>query len=166
MLSWRILDPRGTVYRGEITPLTKEDLKSLRPILNIERRIDGWFNWTTFMNQHAGYHYYKLQRVDSPDILGVIALEYRDGVFVSSVETEMRSRHMLPDQKRYVNLADIMLSFASVWGTIHHDDNFVALIPKDNKVKYYKRKFGAQLFGQVYALNGTVLAKMIELYYY
>ncbi len=166
MLFWKILDPFGVTYQGEITPLTKKDFRALRPILNTEREIDGWFDWQSFVNQHPEYVYYKLERVGSAGILGIIALSYRDGVFVASVETEMYSRHMPRHQKRYVNLADIMLSFASLWGTTNYNDSFIGLIPKDNKIAYYKRKFGARLFGQVYVLDQAILAKMIELYYY
>ncbi|WP_411343706.1 hypothetical protein ACE3MZ_19160 [Paenibacillus sp. WLX1005] len=165
-MSWKIFSPTKTTYRGEITPLTDEDLKSLLPILDTQRQIDGWFDWASFVEQHPEYHYYKLKRFGARGILGVIALTYHDGVFVASVETAKHSRHRPENKKRYINLADIMLSFASYWGTVNHNDPFVALIPKDNKVNYYKRKFGAKPFGRVYALDQSVIRQMIRLYYY
>ncbi|MFC3803821.1 hypothetical protein [Cohnella sp. GCM10012308] len=162
-MPWIILDPVGGTYNGEITPLTSVDYKYLRPIRIHEK--DGWFDWHEYVKNHPLMKVYKLRRKGKREILGVIALNYRDGVFVDSLETSLHSRHMPTDQKQYVNLADIMISFAALWGLHHYKDDFVGLIPKDNKREYYKHKFGARPMGAVYALNPVVITRMIGLYY-
>lgn len=118
------------------------------------------------MHKNLQYEYYKLERADVPGILGAIALEFNDGVYVASLETHMGSRHMDKQHKQYVNLAPILISFATLWGIKHYNDGFVYLHPKGNLKSYYMHKYGAQPSGGVYALNEAVINNMIRLYYY
>lgn len=84
------------------------------------------------MHKNSQYEYYKLERADVPGILGAIALQFNDGVYVASLETNMSSRRMDKQDKQYVNLAPILINFANLWGIKHYNDGLCTCIQKEN----------------------------------
>lgn len=92
-MSWKLIDPLNNQFEGEISELTLAEAKLIK---------GRWFKWAKYMQLPEKQHVqvFKLTRVGYPDILGIIAVYYEDGVVVDSLEIEPQSRRMPSQQRR------------------------------------------------------------------
>lgn len=159
-MSWKLIDPLNNQFEGEISELTLAEAKLIK---------GRWFKWAKYMQLPEKQHVqvFKLTRVGYPDILGIIAVYYEDGVVVDSLEIEPQSRRMPSQQRRYVNLCDVMLAFAAFWGLSEFGDSFIGLVPKSGLAAHYEQKYDAwHLNRGMYGIAQTVTTSLIRLYYY
>lgn len=117
---------------GKISPLTLSEARSLR---------GGWFKWAEYMRTPDRSHalVYKLHRAGSSDILGIVSVFYNDGVVVDSLEIAPHSRRMPNDNRRYINLCDVMLAFAGLYGFQHLSKEMITMR------KSWNNNFGVRL---------------------
>jgi hypothetical protein len=135
-VSWKLIDPNGTVFHGEITVLTQAEANYLGR---------GWFSWPSYMKRadKQDMNIYKLQRVGYTDILGIVAFKYNDGVFIDSLEIAPHSRRVPSHHRRYINLCDIIIAFAASYSFEHYNDGFIGLEPKTGLQSHYQTKYQA-----------------------
>ncbi len=99
------------------------------------------------------------------DILSIVSVFYNDGVVIDSLEIAPHSRRLPNPQRRYVNLCDIMIAFAVLYGFENFGDSFIGLEPKTGLRRHYIRKYKAQPMGVLYGIDPIVTSKLVRLYY-
>jgi len=106
---------------------------------------------------------YKLVDAETRVIQGAISMSDAEGcVFIHLIESASHNRIA---QRKYVNIAKLLIAFAGMRSFAIGGDGFVALLPKTRYREYYIKRYGAfPLTEGKLAIDGRITHHLISVY--
>lgn len=146
----------GIEFEIQILPIKNTDFK----LLGKERYF---FNWRNERN----YEIYKLQKVNSSDILGLISIEPIPNEWRIHIRLLTVSKENKGNQKKYDKIAgNLMAHVAKIAVAEFGELACVSLKPKTKIAKHYINKYNMNLTGATISIEVPEILDLINLYDY
>lgn len=144
----------GKKHKVVVAPVVESDYRKVT-------KSRYYFNWKTEKKNIV----YKLRRLDSDEILGLISLIYEDRDNRIEIKLLSVSKENRGVGKQYERIAGTLIAFACREALRNYLElGCVSLVPKTKLKKHYIDKYGMIEIRHSVFLEGTPLFKMISTY--